>query len=739
MKTSYFILAIIVFLTILGLAFVIVTLPGPKGKPANQGPAPLSTPNKPYRPYRVAEGHPRIFLTQASLRGQQGLLSRIGPEGPAQGDFQRIKDWCDANLARSFETKGDYNEALRRFAFLSAALPETPVYGRKAVESAQKLILSADGRNPAFDAERFVVTLALVFDWCWDRMNPDERRLLAEDLVKRGIWLRDVGFALPPKLGEPLAGYLAIGYVGLAVNGEPGLEQESIGMVGAFARGIGEVFIPQRETTNAGGALAGRSTLETRNAESLILALLAWRSATEEDFFNLVLFDKDGKPYRGAKFLRSVPEYFLYATRPDGRSAKLAGDGPLLPSIAPETLFALSTAYRDPLAAQLAEGLGDILGRTRWSRFCRYDPLDMALWRILARLPSTAEVRQITRAPWAAFDSDRLAFYRSSFTFGDADALWLGMVTGSSGSGEPFMPAGHFEFSRGNDSLAVSTGASQADSQPDPFRAGTFAYNLVVPVGEPGGVEALEDPGGRRRETLTARHLELAGDQGAFMVRVNYDLSIDDRLVMSNRRTLVAIQNQLVIVYDCATTAAATPKKRFVLHLSGPVTFAGTTNVIEGTEDNGIAVSTDCPLALCRSGETTLYIKPVLPAQRLVRRVSAGASRRAGEASSMPAPADSEKAAFLDLDPWRLEIEDQANGAETEFLTILAPRQTGSPFGLETKLTAVKDQFLLKMTDGSWSADLVLRRDDGSAALFSNTGNFAFGSAAKQSAPGLKQ
>jgi len=736
MKTQYFLIAILIFTGFLALAVFVSTLPEPRLPAPTTGEGEAKGPRKPYRPSRITADHPRIFFNKRQLRGERGVWRRIAPGGPAAAEFARIRQWCETNLTEKFRIQDDYNPAMRLFAFASAMLPDDSRYGRKAIEIATDLINDDQARNPDFDLSRFTVSLSLVFDWCYEHLRTEERDLLANDLVKRGTYLREVRHRGPPELHQRIDTYLAVGYVGLAVWGEPGLTHTAKVFTGALRQGLADSFIQQREEAHVGGAFAGRSKVEAANAEALVLAILAWRTATEEDFFHMVLFDKKRKPYRGANYLRTLPDYFYYATRPDGRGPKLAGDGVRLPAFGPEALYVLAGAYSNRSALELADRLVENAPKSRWKKTWMSRAKQFPMWRIIARPDAGAIAAAKTHMPgFRFFDKNKVAFYCSDFD--KADAVHLGLITGNPRAKRRARAAGHFELQRGEDSLLVSSGLPEKDTpHAQFFRGRRFAYNLVVPVFDEReialGPFRTIDLAKQREDVAVARpRVEYKG--GCFFARVRYDLSLDRRYVLTNRRTLLALGGQAVILYDQARTARATIGKKLALHMNAKCRFVGSENLFAGTEESGIAVSGDATAALAKIGNSALYAEFLLPRRRVIRRVGgADFAFRIGQNDYRPGRlADPEMTAIHDLGLWRLEIEDSSRSTVSEFLVVLAPRPADYRLSLKSALHSEPGRHVLRLSDGPFRCEIELDRATGAAVVRRDEGEVSLGAPRK--------
>jgi len=717
MKTRYFVLAILLFLALFALAFWTV-LASKNAQLRRGAPAAPSGPSKLYRPFRVTADHPRIFFNKRLLRGANGIFRRIRPGGLAHEDYERIKKWCDANLGKNFGTHDDYNTALRLFAFASCLDADDVSYGRKAIRLAERLVRDEDARNPAFDPGRFVLSLALVFDWCYERMSAAERTLLAQDIVKRATWLSEVKHRRPPGISEPLAPYLAIGYAALAVWGEPGLEQTANGFLGIMRHALAEEYIPLRERVGTDGASVGLNPVEAANTEDLIAAILAWRTATEEDFFHAKLFDEEDKPYIGSRFLQGLPAFFFHAARPDGRTPKLNGFGVRFPALAPQAFYILAGAYGDSVSLVLGDRMAAAARSERFAPAISHNEQILSLWRIIARPPVSAGFVGTPRK-WATFDEGNLAFYKSSL---GAAALYLAMIAGKGGTDRLPAPVGHFELSRGADTLITSAGTFETESSHAKyFRGRRFAYNLVVPASpeKARDYDPLAAFSPRSEEGVVARAMRVDGRGQYFFATTTWTLSIEFKEVLTNSRSLLVLGDRAVVVYDHARAERPRVKKRFVLHMNDRPLFVGSENIIEGTEEEGVAVSADASAAILETGDSALFIKFLLPEERIIRRIGGKhyAFNVDGNDYTPVNPPRGARARLEDLALWRLELEAATLSPEADFLVVLAPRARGTPYKLKTRLVKTENHYTVIISEGGWNALVAVSRDDGSMTV----------------------
>jgi len=728
MKTGYFIFAILLFFALFALAFYTVLFDKGPDFSLDTDPGPPTGPGRAYKPFRVTAAHPRIFFNKRRLRGKNGIWRHISPEGAAHRDFLTIKKWCDANLKKSFHIKSDYNSAIRLFAFASVMDVNNTTYARKALETAEKLIRDDDGRNPAFDTDNFVLSLCLVLDWCYEKITPADRSLLAQDIAKRATWLSEVKFSRTPSLAEPLDSFFAIGYAGLAISGERGFNQTSAAFLARFRSAVADNYLGRCEKAGADGSLAEYSIVETANIESLIQAILAWQTTTEEDFLHSKLIDADQKPYIGSRFFQGLARYLHYAIRPDGRNVKLDGDGVRLPAMAPRAFYILAAAYGDPASVFLGDRMSSCIASKRPASDTTGRGETLALWRIIARPPVSANFHSpnIHRL-WATFNNDRLAFYKYN---PGPSALHLAMLTGRRDNRKN-TPTGHFELSRGQDTLLTSSGTFEASSSHSKFfRGRRFAYNVVVPASpeDTKDWDSLAAFTPASPETINAEGVFIDGKDDVFFATVAWKLWIKGKLVMINRRSLLALGKKAVIIYDQAETKLPNLKKRFVLHTNAPFRFIGSESMRGGDDKYLSAVSVDASAAIMKAGDSTLFVNFLLPVERIIRRFGGKRNIFNIEGNDytpdeMPRGA---MANFEDLALWRLDLEAATTKPKADFLVVLAPREKDAPYLLKTQLTKTKAYYQLKVTEGEWKAQINFERKTGRATVIYNKKNYTF-------------
>ena len=168
--------------------------------------------------------HPRIFFRAEDLEAGRNLRGRVALTGSHCEEYALLRRWAEEHLGRpasAFLSEPDLaQEAALTYAFLFQLSGEER-FARRAVELTRALVRSREGRLPGFQWWRLPVTVALVFDWTYVGLSPEDRRVLLYDLLKRCIYVHDRKAPPEPRPFDHAAYLKPLLFAVLALEGEP--------------------------------------------------------------------------------------------------------------------------------------------------------------------------------------------------------------------------------------------------------------------------------------------------------------------------------------------------------------------------------------------------------------------------------------------------------------------------------------------------------------------------------------
>ncbi|MBN1670030.1 MAG: hypothetical protein JXR37_03290, partial [Kiritimatiellae bacterium] len=180
--------------------------------------------------FAVKPGHPRIFLTQKDL---PALRKRIETTHARQ--WRGMKKWADGQMGKerpqwsiqkiktSFYPPrflAEYWFEPPSYAFLYR-LGGEPRYADEAITMARKLDVKLVGRKGDLGVATQAETLALVYDWCYDRLTADDKAALLKNLETHAAWLLEyTGHRYHPMSNHLSIGAGRMGLAGLAMHGD---------------------------------------------------------------------------------------------------------------------------------------------------------------------------------------------------------------------------------------------------------------------------------------------------------------------------------------------------------------------------------------------------------------------------------------------------------------------------------------------------------------------------------------
>jgi len=319
----------------------------------------------------------------------------------------------------------------------------------------------------------------------------------------------------------------------------------------------------------------------------------------------------------------------------------------------------------------------------------------------------------------------------------------------------------HFALSRGEDMLTVRAGTYQnltphgSNYYHTSAGMNTLYINGTQELGER-SVDLEENskryPVGAACEYISGNVPRHRGEIRRFVDRPQYTYVLGDgtysyRLNGAKlfTRELLFLKAGALVVFDRAVSAGPGDPKRWQLHTYGEPTLGGTVRVVEGTEEAGIIESTDTSALSAVEGDSKLFVVPLLPKDRIVRRIGGegyhsyieGKNYHPLDFEGMTGP-DWYKELFTNryrdglprsAQAWHIEIEAREPGAEVVFLNVLYPcaKEEAAPpparlleqdalAGVELKLGGETVRVLFS-TDGKETGSVEIRDADGRAVV----------------------
>ena len=225
----------------------------------------------------IRKGHPRIFITRESI---PALKERV--QTTHASSWRMVKETADWSWRRKINVNDwgtCYNWRVVAFAYL--------LTGDERYLKGVKRHLRAYAANVVKDqflTVEVVWSMALAYDWCYDHLTDDERRMAARALLEMNRFLDTIWrfndfcnhFVLE-KVSAPL-------FVGLALYGDGIADEEAAAIVAKCERLLKEHALAAANFEE-GAHCEGFSYSAWGWTRPLCFALEAWRTATGEDLF----------------------------------------------------------------------------------------------------------------------------------------------------------------------------------------------------------------------------------------------------------------------------------------------------------------------------------------------------------------------------------------------------------------------------------------------------------------------
>jgi len=626
--------------------------------------------------------HPRIFFRAEDLTGGRNLRGRTTLTGSHCEEYAKLETWADlqwgsipSDLAAEAELS---QQSALTYAFLYQLSGEVR-YARRAVKLARDLVTSRRGRLPGFEWPELTVTVATVFDWCYDQLSPADRQRLLYDILKRCIYIRDRKAPDNPGRFDRAVYLKPLLFAVLALEGEPEAARYLPEWKSYCDRTLRQRVLADLEATgNEGAWLPWAGGLEREL--DVLECLEAWGQVGEGG-----LSGPDAGRNELPRHFRNLTRRILYRLRPGFVLAGTAGDFPRRPGVPTELLYLLAARQDEPSGRWLAEMLRlhspPQPGSAAWLKDLRA----RILWLPKGRrrlAPAEAGL------PTAECFGDTGEFItRSGWDFLDPAQTWfLFRVSAKEASPYPFW--NHISLVRGEDPLTVEANIwSPAESNYSDYWFGRpRAQNTVVPSSStPRGVMQFALEGYQvGPELAVVRGHASADGSGA----EKFDLV----------RELAVFPAGVVVIHDRVDLKQGRPV--WILHTFDQPELSGEARWVAGLAGDGVNRSLGAKGATWRTGKSKAYLRVLLPQTRSMRTIGGrtyGFWLDGVEKSLWPVRllGDDGEVRYSEQDlrrwevgTWRVEVASTAQEQVTDFLTVLvaaAPDEAEPEVALESE------------------------------------------------------
>jgi len=651
---------------------------------------------------KVAPSHPRILFRQEELTSGRALARRCLTERGPTEEFAPILQWCRSNLGSPFNSPDEAEKAMVIYAFAYEMTEQQPGLARKALEIAMSTISRPETKDPSFRWQSLPRALAIVFDWCYNRMDEEEKKLLLKDLIRRGIYIREVVNGKPHSAYSDVERVTVLLFIGAAVYGE-GLAGERPGEWLLFAKKtFEEEILAARDEVGWQGGWPGSVAQNRKEQPEIAEALEVWLSATGENYFTEIDSAWKEKRKPGSDHLRGAARFWIFSTRPDFRSEKKGDTNIFLPSVDSCHIFHLASRYHD----RLAQGFALMLKQEEEKSPPESD--DPAYLRFLEglmkeilwkdeNLPPLAIEQNLPQA--ALFEDSGNVYIRSGWNFGEGSRdVWAVLRCESGAGGNLHHHQGHLSIVRGSDSLLIDSGCLDEEGPlclhlERYFRSG-LAHNILLsgsadqiprpeglfPVGYASSDEAY-------RGTITA-----FTDRPAYVyAAANSSFAYEPSQIWESRRQLVYLKDEdIFVVFDRAYSISSSFEPLVLWHTIEEPSVSGTRRIISGKEGEGISKYRGTKAFLIRRGSSKLVGQWLYPQRGVVTKIGGKGFEFYKEGNNLaPGPLwKSEDLEREEAGAWRLEFRPEKRGSEQIFLFVLAVRGRQEPALFEAKLIA---------------------------------------------------
>lgn len=636
--------------------------------------------------------HPRIFVNQT---GMKELADKA--TGPLAAEYALIKAEADRACQRGIPpSRNRFRTPVEQLALGITFLVEREL-GHDGTRYAEAIKQHwADGRVLSLDGSGHFGYHAMVFDWIYDALTPEERIRYGNALgpwlrwytdtpeitLRYGHWRYNQTWG-PAHLNTPNTrdGITPKLLVALAVRGAgTDFEQDAKRFLDSWAQRIPEECIPAFDEM---GGVWSESMGHGNYGPIAVIpwAFEAWRTATGEDFFQLGT---------STTFLKGMTQWAVNLTVPfsnetawidDNQAGNLAGFARIAPI--------LGARYRDPVANAISdESRQENWHSIPWHRLLFYDPT------VGSSTPHDAGYPLATH-----FEGAGHVYMRGDWD--DPNATWASFGAGPKFAGHSRDDEGHFLIAKKGYLVLRAGGAGHNDQ--DYYAGGSLAFNIVT-VYDPDEEFRRTDPGSRGMAAGGTKNENDGGliryvysshsrnDRGRIVAyqhdtRLTYaaaDLTEGynkDKVREVSRQFLyLRGPREFFVIYDRVHATQASVPKTWFLHIPSEPQVNGqeaelVPNHVYAYRGN-MATWTSAPAGpgpVLSSGRSRAFLKTLLP-------VAATIVKRGGEGHQLWGHPHEPSAQYNHVGsrslrppivPWRLEVECPGGDAKGEFLHVL--------------------------------------------------------------------
>ena len=557
-------------------------------------------------------GHPRLFFRAEDLEAGRNLRGRVAVTGSHGEEYALLMRWAQGHLGRpasAFLSDPDLaQEAALTYAFLFQ-LSGRERFARRAVDLTRTLIRSREGRLPGFRWWRLPVTVALVFDWTYDSLSPEDRQALLYDLLKRGIYVRGRKAPPEPRPFDPAAYLKPLLFAVLALEDEPEASRYVPTWKDYVSRLLTDGVLTDLKAAGGQGAWLpvtspGAPVRGLERERDLLECLEAWRTVTGR-------LPTEGRPSPGSA--PRLPEHFrylgrrlLYRMRPGLVLAGLGAEEPRAAGVPPDLLYLLSYYEDDPTGRWLAETLrlaqNPEPGSAAWLRDLR----SRILWLTKGRRRVSPEEADLPTAAYFADTGEVVV--RSSWDLRDPGGLWYALRTSPAGA-SPVPYWNHLAVVRGRDALVVE--ANVASTEDSPYREHWF-----------GQAAAQSSVAGSASVDASGFDFALAfwvNGSGFTYARGEVAGPVRPGGRYRFTREVMVFPEGVLVILDRVRGGDSAPV--WVLHTLDEPRLLGRGRRVAGVQRGGISESDRARGATWQTGRSRAHLIPVLPRKRKVRTI----------------------------------------------------------------------------------------------------------------------
>ena len=657
--------------------------------------------------------HPRVFVNKAGLRD---LAKKA--RGPLAAEYALIKAEADRVCQRGIRPSRNRFRTPREQLALGITYLVEQELGHDGTAYTEAIKQHwKNGQVLSLDGSGHFGYHALVFDWIYDALTPEERTRYGNALgpwlrwytdtpeitLKNGHWRYNQTWG-PAHLNTPNTrdGITPKLLVALAIRGAgTDYEDDAKRFLDSWAKRIPEECIPAFDEM---GGVWSESMGHGNYGPIAVIpwALEAWRTATGEDFFQLGTRATYLKGMTRWAVNLTVPQSNETAWIDDNRAANLSGFARVAPI--------LGARYRDPVANAISDkSRQENWHSIPWHRFLFYDPT------VRSSSPRDAGYPLATH-----FEGAGHVYMRS--TWSDPNATWAFFGAGPKFAGHSRDDEGHFLIAKKGYLVLRAGGIGHNDQ--DYYAGGSLAFNIVT-IYDPDEVFRRTDPGSRAMATGGTKNENDGGliryvysshgrnDRGCIVAyqhdaRLTYTAANltegyhEDKVREVSRQFLyLRGPREFFVIYDRVHATRADFPKTWFLHIPSEPQINGQEaelvpdHVYAYDGDTAIWLSEPAgPGPVLSTGRSRAFLKTLLPAAATI-------VKRGGEGHQLWGHPHEPSAQYNHVGsrslqppvvPWRLEVEGPGGEMKGEFLHVLEVGDEKDVVMSRVELIETKDQ-----------------------------------------------